>query len=268
MTESRRDAESLEGSAQATRPRASAPLIVLSVIAVLTAMYVARDVLIPVVLAILLALLLRPLVRKMRGLHLPDALSSLVLIAGVAALFVATVLLLAGQAEGWLAQAPQTIERVRQLLPAGAGPLQKIEETTAAVEEIGRSDECRATRRSESKVAGPGVRAARRQRAYRRSGSDRLCACLLPASFQRFAPQAGDCGCSRRSATSATSCKCSSEVENGISRYLFTITAINIGLGVATGWRCGCSACPTPCCGACWRRSRIMCRTWGRSCAW
>ena len=48
------------------RPRAPWPLVVLAVLAILAAIYVARDVLIPIVFAVLLALLLSPLQRKLR----------------------------------------------------------------------------------------------------------------------------------------------------------------------------------------------------------
>jgi predicted PurR-regulated permease PerM len=228
------EADELEGSAIAGRPRASVPLVVLSVIAVLAAMYVARDALIPVVLAILLALLLRPLMRRMRAFQLPDVLSSLVLVAGVAAVFIVAVLMLAGEAQSWLAHAPQTIEKVRQLLPAQAGPLQSIQETTAAVEEMGRAD---------GQQAPMEVKLQSSDMAYRLLGvsghiaGSALVVFVLGFFLLAFSnsllkqaialqPSFGD----KRSVVQVLQ-----EVESGISRYLYTITAINIGLGIATG---------------------------------
>jgi predicted PurR-regulated permease PerM len=216
------------------RSRASLPLLVLAWLAVVAALYFARDVLVPVVLALFLALLLRPILRRMRGLHLPDVVSSFVLIVSMFVVFIAALLTLAGQAEGWLSQAPKTIERVRQLLPAEAGPLQKIEETTTAVEKMSGSNAI------EQALA---VRIRSQDVAYRMLGasgrfvgaavivfvvgffllafSDALLkqAIAVPNSF-------GD----KRNVVHVLQ-----EVEVGVSRYLTTITVINIGLGTASG---------------------------------
>jgi predicted PurR-regulated permease PerM len=228
------ETEEVEGAARIARPRASVPLVVLAAIAAVAAMYFARDVLIPAVLAILLALLLRPLLRRMRGLYLPDVVSSLLLITGVAALFIAAVLMLAGQAEGWLAQAPETINRVRQLLPVQAGPLQKIEETTAAVEEIGRSGN--AEQPVEVKVKSEDLAYTVLGVSGHIAGAAIIVFVLgfflltFSDSLLKQAIALQPSFADKRNVVQVLS-----EVENAISRYLCTITAINIGLGIATG---------------------------------
>lgn len=53
------------------------PVVILCGLAVITAVYLARDILIPIAFAIFVAVLLRLLMRRMRVLHLPDLVSAL-----------------------------------------------------------------------------------------------------------------------------------------------------------------------------------------------
>ena len=59
---------------------------------------------IPVALAVLLALLLRPVLRRLRKLHWPDTLSSFVIVAIVALIFVGGMSSVAQQGQAWLAE--------------------------------------------------------------------------------------------------------------------------------------------------------------------
>src|SRR5687768_10436468 len=125
----------------APRSRASVPIVVLCGLAVIGAMYFARDLLIPLVLAVLLALLLRPLLRRMRKLHLPDFASAAILITVVSAVVAFGAFKLAGQSQEWLTHAPETVARVRTMLPSDSGPIGDIQKTKAAVEDLTKSDE-------------------------------------------------------------------------------------------------------------------------------
>jgi predicted PurR-regulated permease PerM len=197
-------------------------------------MYFARDVLIPVVLAVLLTLLLRPALRQMRRLKLPDAASALILYAGVTALLLGAVTLLAGQAQGWLEQAPQTIERVRAMLPTKSGPLQNLEETTAAVEGLSRSGQ------EEEPVA---VKVKSQDMAYTILGvSGHIAGAAVIVIVLGFFLLAFSDSLIRQAVSVQNSfgdrrnvVQLLLEVEGGISRYLGTITLINVGLGAATG---------------------------------
>ena len=126
--------------AETQRPRASWPLLVLAWAAVIAGLYFAQDVMIPVVLAALLALLLRPILRRLRRLNFPDSVSALLLVGCLAVVFALGAWTLAGQAQLWLAQAPQTVERVRSLLPKRAGPLANLQQTSDAVQGLTRSE--------------------------------------------------------------------------------------------------------------------------------
>lgn len=220
--------------AESARPFASLSLVILSVLAVLTAMYFARDLLVPLVYALLLALLLRPALRRMRALHLPDIASAFILITAVVAIFSVSVLRLAGEGQKWLAQAPKTVEKVGQMLPTQAGPIANIQKTTQAVEDLAQPEDG-------SKPVP--VKMETQDVAYAILGVSGhflgaavivfVVGFFLLAFSETLVRQAiatrGPFNEKRHIVEGLR------HVETGISRYLVTITGINIGLGIATG---------------------------------
>jgi predicted PurR-regulated permease PerM len=218
------------------RPRASWPLVVLATIAILAVLYVARDVIVPVVVAVMLGLLLRPVLRRMKRLHVPNPVSALVLVGAALAIYVAAIWGLAGQAQTSLAEAPNTLRSVKAMLPTGKGPIGDIKETSQAIEELTKDEEG---------VAVPEVKSAdpkSQDWVYTVVGvsghfigasmivfvlayfllalSDDLLKQMVAAMPSFF---------EKRNVVELVQ-----NVERGMSRYLATITIINIGLGVVT----------------------------------
>jgi predicted PurR-regulated permease PerM len=196
-------------------------------------MYFARDVLIPIALALLLALLLRPLQRRLWRWHVPDYASALVLIAAVVGVFLLGVLTLAGQAQQWLSEAPALVEKVGRMLPARPSPMEDLAKTTDAVADLTRS--ASAKRPVEVEVQSSDA-------AYTILGvsSHFVGASIIVFVVGYFLLALGDT--LLRQAVEAQSflgkrnvVQLVQNVEQGISRYLLTITAINVGLGVVTG---------------------------------
>jgi predicted PurR-regulated permease PerM len=215
--------------------RPSWPLVVLAVLAILAASYAARDVLIPIAFAVLLALLLSPLLRRMRWLRLPDLASALVLVGGVALVFVLGVLLLAGQAQHWLAEAPATIQKVSRMLPAKLGPLADLAKTSDAVEKMADSGS------QQDKPLAVRVQSQDVALAIVGVSSQFVGSAVIVFVLAYFLLAFSDT--LLRQATSSRSSfnqkrdvvELIRSVESGISRYLATITLINVGLGIATG---------------------------------
>jgi predicted PurR-regulated permease PerM len=221
------------GMAAESRPRASWPLVVLAVLATLAALYVARDVLIPIVVALLLALLLRPIMRRMQGLKLPDLLSAFLLVALAAGVFVGGIYLLAGQAQYWLAEAPQTIRQVSQMIPKRPGPIDDLQKTSKAVEELTQSDA--AAKPVPVKVHSDDAAYAILGVSGHFLGSAVIVfvlAFFLLGFSDTLLRQA--IGSRSKFNEKRNIVELVPNIENGISRYLLTITAINIGLGIAT----------------------------------
>src|SRR5262245_7770524 len=217
----------------APRPQASWAAIVLAWAAITCGLYFARDVMIPVVLAALLALLLRPILRRLRRLHLRDSLSALLLVGALAVVFALGMWMLAGQAQKWLAEAPQTVERVRSLLPKRLGPLENLQQTTQAVQGLTRPA-----------AAEPPVQVEVQSSdlAYTLLGvSGQVTATAVIVFVLGFFLLAFSESLLRHAVTLCTSfaqkrtvVQAVLDVENGISRYLLTISTINACLGLAT----------------------------------
>jgi predicted PurR-regulated permease PerM len=210
------------------------PLVVLAVLGILAALYIARDVFIPLVFAILLALLMSPLLRRMRKWRVPDMLSSFVLVGSAAAVFSLGVLLLAGQAQQWLAEAPATIQKVGSMLPAEVGPLADLAKTTDAVEDM--TDSGNGETPLPVKVHSQDVALTILGVSSQFIGSAVIVfvvAFFLLAFNDTLLRQATS---SRNSFTEKRNVVAVIQnVERGMSRYLATITVINIGLGIVTG---------------------------------
>lgn len=212
------------------RPLASWPVLTLASLAVLAAMYFARDMLIPIVLAVLLALLLMPLVRKARTWRVPDIVSAFILVAVVVVLFGIGVLTLAGQAQQWLADTPNLLHRVSILVPTERGPFKHLKQATTAVEEMTRNkDEVKplqvVVESQDTVLAALGV-------STHFVGAAVivfvLAFFLLAFNTQLLnqAVESRDKFHDKRNIVELMR-----NVENGVSRYLFTVTAINCGLG-------------------------------------
>ncbi len=237
MAEPNRDAERWTAAQReaegAPHSRSEWPLKILAAGAIVAGLYFARDLLIPIVLAMLLALLLRPILRRMRRMKLPDAISGLLLVGAVAGVFLVGAWMLAGQAQAWLAQAPRTVERVRALLPTRAGPLEKIQQTSEAVQNLARAD---------GAATPVQVEVQSSDLAYGILGvsghivGSAVIVFVLAYFLLAFSENLLRQALALRPSFSQKRgmVEMLLEVESGISRYLLTITVINIGLGIAT----------------------------------
>ncbi len=214
-------------------PRTSRPLAVLCGLAVVGAMYFAKDLLIPLALAIFLALLLRPLLKPMRKLHLPDFASSAILILAVTAVILLGVYKLAGQAQEWLTHAPDTMAQVTKMLPTKSGPFGDIQKTKDAVNDLTKSSSGQKSIPVE--ISSPDLAITVL------GASGHVVASAIIALVVAFFLLALSDVLLNQAVESRplfyekkNIVQLVQNVEFGISRYLLTVTLINIGLGVVT----------------------------------
>lgn len=102
-------------------------LIVLScllVLAILTAAYVAADIVLPLVLAFVLNLLFQPAMRQLERIHLPRSLSALMLILAFFALIVGIGTAVSGPASSWAGRLPDGLQKLEQRLHFLSQPIQ------------------------------------------------------------------------------------------------------------------------------------------------
>ncbi|MGA9491416.1 MAG: AI-2E family transporter [Mycobacterium sp.] len=91
---------------------------ILTLIAVLTCLYVARDIVLPVVLAMVLKLLFQPLVKLLERIRIPKAVGALVSIILLLGVFVGLGALLSNPASRWAGQLPQAWPMLQQRFAA------------------------------------------------------------------------------------------------------------------------------------------------------
>lgn len=122
--------------AETPRPRASVAQLILTTLALLFAAWAASDVLIPLLLAMFLALIGNPIIRLLQKLFVPRFIGgALVLGLGLAAA-VLLVDRLAQPASAWITQAPA---QLRQLEPKLRNWLQPVRDANSAAQAIAQA---------------------------------------------------------------------------------------------------------------------------------
>ncbi len=219
-------------SIESHRPAASLPTLFLCLLASIAALYFARDLIVPVVLSILLALLLMPLLRKLQSWKVPDLASAFILTTAVVLLFGVAVMTLAGQAQQWLADSPTVLAKASRLIPSNSGPLKHLQEATSAVQNITRTE---ATPPLTVEVTSTDMMLAALGVSTHFAAAAILVFVLafFLLAFNKTllmqAVQSRDKFNEKRNIVQLLR-----NIEGGVSRYLFTVTIINCGLGVAT----------------------------------
>ncbi|PZX14447.1 putative PurR-regulated permease PerM [Palleronia aestuarii] len=192
----------------------------------------AKSFLVPVVLAFLLTLVFSPIRRVFDRRGIPSALTSALIVLGL--LVVSTVILgtLAMPVAGWIDRAPMITEQIREQISEVSGALSGILEATKRLTELGApGDDVERVVTAEGGYATdlatliPGIVA---QIVF-----TLVLLFFLLASGDMFyeklvhvIPRFRD---KRRAMTAMR------DIERRLSRYLFTITVINVSLGICVG---------------------------------
>lgn len=209
-------------------------LVTLALIASGFALYFGRGLVMPIVTSVMLGFLLRPPVRWMRRRGLKEPMGAAIVVVGGVLIVVLIARILVGPATSWLERAPAAIENVAKKLRSTGGPVAQIEETAAKVEQIasGAQPAARqvvtpapATTPLLRRMFGPLTNLA--------GGvfSVIFLTYFLLASGDLFTRKMTDMMPRGRARMPR---EISAEIESSVSRYLLTVTLINIGLGLAT----------------------------------
>jgi predicted PurR-regulated permease PerM len=222
-------------------PSASAALDVRSwaltglfVLASIYTLYAARDFFIPIVLAALFKVLLVPIVHFLQRARIKPPLGAAIVILLLLAALGAGVVLLRAPATEWLERLPDALQRVEDSLARVRGPVDQVKE---AAEQVGKIAGLEA---EEGVVqAAPATEESLPQMLF--AGLWRFVATftvmlvilyfllasddLFLRKLVRVLPRLDD----KRRAVEVLR-----TIENDVSRHLFAITVINLGLGVVT----------------------------------
>jgi predicted PurR-regulated permease PerM len=212
-------------------------------LAVIAALYVAADIILPVVIAIVLKLILQPVVRVAERLHVPrglGALLALLVLVGVAAGLVSA---LAGPAASWAGKLPEALPKLQQQLAFLRGPISAMDNFLHQAEVLALGPGNAATAGAAPPLRAPNLVGVLF------SGTTAIAATLLTTLVVLFYLLVyGETFLRRlvevlpRFASKRQAVEISLRVERDISAYLLTVTLINAVVGGATGcvmWLCG-----------------------------
>lgn len=212
----------------------SVALTGLFILALFYTLYFARAVLLPVVLALLLSYLFRPVVRALAKIGIPPSASAALVLVGVIATLAYSISFLAAPAAGWLEKAPYGLQQLQHKLLPLRKPMEQVAKAGGEIDKLTSSNDSAAT---------PTVTVKQNpitDTLYGRTPEFAVSAVLLLillyfllsydevflSKIIKMMPTLQD----KKRAVSIAH-----QIESHVSRYLLTITLINIGLGTAVG---------------------------------
>lgn len=233
MAEERTTPLSSSRGATASR-RLAAALTLLAWLAIFYTLYFAGPILIPVVLAVLLAFALSPVVRAMESLAVPRPLAAFLVVTGLLTSLGYGLAMLGEPAAEWFSEAPGKLRSLEPELRSLREPVDAFREASDGVEEL-----------AELKPQGDVIEVRVEQRSFLDavlSGTPRLFASTIASVFFLFfLLAAGERLTAKLSHIFPRLLRIDdlqavgTAVEREISRYLLTISIINLSLGLIVG---------------------------------
>jgi predicted PurR-regulated permease PerM len=221
-------------------------VLVLATLAVVYALYVGKEVVLPIVLALVLKLMLQPIMSFLCDrFRVPQALAAILLIICLFGVVAAAVLTISVPASAWIQRIPEILPDLRQELEGLRQPIDYLQQAFSAIEKIASSPGQEPNVPAVAVKDGSGVAGAlalgtvttlTRYFAtmvvlfFLLAAGDRLLRGLIEV-LPRFSDK-------RQAAAIA------GEIQQHIGGYLLTITVMNTLVGIATGlamWACGLS---------------------------
>jgi len=206
--------------------------------------YFARDLLLPLTLAFLLALTLRPVVRYFERRGVPSSLSAVVLVAGVIGVFGSGLFFLSGPVAHWLDMAPEIGQDLSRKLSSLRSP---VEAVVAASEQVENLTEGGSPTVQKVVVQQPGLLSRAADNVV---GS--LTTLGLTIVLLLFLLSSGTLFYEKliaimpRLSNKKKALRVVYDIENVVSRYLFTITLINCALGSLVAVAMAATGMPNP----------------------
>ena len=208
----------------------------LFILAVFYTIYFMRSILLPIVLALLLSYLLRPIVRGLAKLKIPVAVSAAVILIGLLVLVGYGISVLAAPTVAWLQKAPVGLAELQHKLRPVKKSVAQVTQATSEIEKLATTNaEAKAVEVKRHPITETFV-----TRTPEFIASAVFLVILLYfllvydqvfiAKLVKLLPTLSD---------KKTAVGIAQDIESQVSRYLFTITAINACLGLAVGTAVG-----------------------------
>ena len=205
--------------------------IILLALGTIAFLYFARPVILPIFMACVAGMALKPLIRWLSYCHIPPALSAAVvlilLVSGVAIGFFQ----LGRPALTWMNEAPQHMTELRQRIQKISPRIARFNEAAAAVSNLGAEEEHKKTTVVEVKSSRVPTAFINWTGTFLAGiGETLVLLYLLLASGDLFLQKLVRVMPTLRDKKSAVGI--SHEIQQNISNYLFSVSLINIGLGL------------------------------------
>jgi predicted PurR-regulated permease PerM len=213
----------------------------LFMLALLAALYAAREIVLPIILAIILNLLLQPALRLLERLHVPRMLGALLLIALLFGTIVAFVTGMSGPASSWAAKLPEGVPRLQEHLNFLRAPIEAVRQFWQQAQGYVSGDSQPAASTSPAFGAGLLLTIFSNTSAFAAGFLETVLVLffllLSGDTFLRRLVEVLPSFSDKRQAV-----EISQHIEHDISAYLITITIMNAAVGLTTAlamWLCG-----------------------------
>lgn len=212
----------------------SVALTGLFLIAAFHTLFVAQSIFIPLVLAILLSLMLRPPIRLLSRYGIPDAIGAGLLLFAISAALGVGFYWLSSPAATWLNEIPRSMKTIEWKLRSFEKPMKKVKEVSDAVENAASVDKDDGARQVRVKDEG-----LLDYLLDQTQGA--LLMMFMTAAFLFFLLASGDLFLRKlvkiipRFRDKKQAVDIVHRIQNDIATYIFSITMINLGLGLAIG---------------------------------
>jgi predicted PurR-regulated permease PerM len=205
----------------------------LFLLAMLAACYVAAEIVLPIVLAFVLSLVLHPAMRALERVHLPRGIGAMLVILVLFGTLGGLGAALSGPAASWAQELPAGIPKLQERLSFLSRPIAAFQKFADRAQGLAQGDQPKAV-----PVAVQGSALSDRLITGTRSLASGLLETVLVLFFLLVS---GDTFLRRlveilpRFKNKRQAVDISQQIESDVSAYLFTITIMNLAVGVATG---------------------------------
>lgn len=219
------------------------------VILTFAALYLAKALLIPIVLAFLFNLLLTPVVQRLERMRIPTPIGAAIVLISVLSLVAVAGWWLSGPAQDWINRAPYSFLEARSKLAGIRDAMQGVEEATQQVQTLTDNNVDAAPGDSDGVspipvvIQGPSVAAS-----FLTGTAAVIASAAVTLVLLYFLLASGDLFLRKLVTVLPTlqdkrrAVEIARHAQRDVSWYLFTITAVNTCLGIATTlamWWCG-----------------------------
>lgn len=203
-------------------------------LAVMTALYFAREIILPILLAFILKLLLQPGMRVLERLRVPRLLAALLLIAALFGLVAMIGMMLSAPAAEWIAKLPESMPRLHDRLSFVMEPLDSLRRFLHQAERFAQTGSVPAPPAPKPPAPDLSDTVFTGTRAFAAGlFTMMLLLFFLLLSGDTFLRKLVEILPRFRDKRQAVDI--SQQIERDISAYLVTITIMNAAVGIATG---------------------------------